>query len=281
MTMLHEQKPPLDEDLLKHYGVKGMRWGVRRSDEQLARARGEKVKSPSTSGRVGVDPLTIYGAGIAAFLVQRHVRLYLDSGRKDAKKTGEKEFKKNPELKKKMPVDELNEKVVKQINPGYPEPGTKMNCRRATMAYEMRRRGNDVKATKSKMASGQTPKGMEKAIGTKFEESMWGEKRVSDPKTFIKATPQKKADLIFESLSKSPNGSRGELGVSWMFGGGHSIAWEVVDNKPVVFDTQNGKVYKNSKELAKFTPVVLDAAQTRLDNKTIDDEFIKRWVTDA
>lgn len=29
-------------DFLSHYGVKGMRWGVRRSEAQLARARGRK-----------------------------------------------------------------------------------------------------------------------------------------------------------------------------------------------------------------------------------------------
>jgi hypothetical protein len=30
------------DDILEHYGIKGMRWGVRRTDAQLARARGEK-----------------------------------------------------------------------------------------------------------------------------------------------------------------------------------------------------------------------------------------------
>lgn len=30
------------DDVLEHYGIKGMKWGVRRSDEQLARARGRR-----------------------------------------------------------------------------------------------------------------------------------------------------------------------------------------------------------------------------------------------
>jgi hypothetical protein len=30
--MVHEQKPPLDEALLMHFGVKGMKWGVRKTD---------------------------------------------------------------------------------------------------------------------------------------------------------------------------------------------------------------------------------------------------------
>lgn len=32
----------LGETFLRHYGVKGMRWGVRRSAQQLARARAER-----------------------------------------------------------------------------------------------------------------------------------------------------------------------------------------------------------------------------------------------
>lgn len=37
---------------LKHWGVKGMKWGVRRSDKQLAKARGNKPKK-SLKKRIG------------------------------------------------------------------------------------------------------------------------------------------------------------------------------------------------------------------------------------
>lgn len=36
----------MNESMLMHYGILGMKWGVRRSEAQLARARG-KSKSPS------------------------------------------------------------------------------------------------------------------------------------------------------------------------------------------------------------------------------------------
>lgn len=39
-TFLKSQSLPAAE-FLAHYGIKGMRWGIRRSDEELARAKGE------------------------------------------------------------------------------------------------------------------------------------------------------------------------------------------------------------------------------------------------
>ena len=35
---------------IAHYGIKGMRWGVRRSEEQLARARGRRTPSEDQNG---------------------------------------------------------------------------------------------------------------------------------------------------------------------------------------------------------------------------------------
>lgn len=35
--MLIEEKPPLNEDLLVHFGVKGMKWGVRRAARTASR----------------------------------------------------------------------------------------------------------------------------------------------------------------------------------------------------------------------------------------------------
>ena len=41
-----------DTDILAHYGIKGMKWGIRRTPEQLARARGvlSSAKKKITSG---------------------------------------------------------------------------------------------------------------------------------------------------------------------------------------------------------------------------------------
>lgn len=265
----------IDEEVyLEHFGVKGMRWGVRKTTD-------------TKSTKVGMTPdqvyLATYGAAIATLVLVQYGLKRADSGRKDAKKTGDKEFKQDPRLKAKMSVNQLQSKVVHQINPDFGAAGTKMNCRRATMAYEMRRRGYDVQATKSVFASGQGAKGLKSAVGIKTKhESPWGEKKVGDkPKDFGNASAIKKAEDVFASLSKYPEGARGEVGVGFVMGGGHSMAFEVVKGKPVIFDTQNGKVYPNPKAYAEFTPMVYSAAHTRLDDKPLDQEFLKRWVTDV
>lgn len=309
------------EAFLAHYGVKGMKWGVRKQDttgsrqsmakrldeswfgrlskanverynrkvakKKLAEAQKQLEKQKGKAGgevNPAVVMLGLYGGLAVTAITTQSIMKYRDSGRRDAKQTGDREFKKDPSLAKKMPVSQLHAKVSKPINPGYGEPGTQMNCRRATYAYEMRRRGYDVKATKSKFASGQTIKGVKNASqidkNAKFE-SPWGEKNVSNPHLFMLSSPQKKADLVFDSLKTQPNGARGELAVSWLMGGGHSMSWEVVNKKPVIFDNQNGKMYDSPKAFSEFTPVTTTAAYTRLDNKPINNEFIKRWVTDA
>jgi hypothetical protein len=279
-----------------------MKWGVRKSDKtsgkKLSPADEEKqiikqveayLKTPQGKANAAglppeAIPIVAYGAVIAGIILVQMGKMRADSGRKDAKKSGDAEFNKDPKLKQKMSVSQLNTNVVKHINPNYGEPGTKMNCRRCTMAYEMRRRGYDVKATESKYASGQTIKGLRTANNiekSKKYESIWGEKLLGDQTTFATATPIRKADAVFAGLSKNPNGSRGELGVGWLMGGGHSMAWEVVNNKPVIFDTQNSKTYTSPKEFSEFTPTMYVAAQTRLDNTSINDEFIRRWVTNV
>lgn len=43
------------EDVLAHYGIKGMKWGVRRSEAQLERARNRKSKKKDKPARLSED----------------------------------------------------------------------------------------------------------------------------------------------------------------------------------------------------------------------------------
>lgn len=211
-----------------------------------------------------------------------------------------------------LSLDQLSRDVVSKVNPDYGKLGTKMNCRRCTFAYEMRRRGYDVKATKSAGATGQTAAGLLNAIDPKSnmapgrigilrryykEKSLpeaqrtmtnfitgegggWGKTRIGDGVMNL-MDPKDKSSTIFNALRSQPDGARGELGVKWTMGGGHSMAWEIVKGQPVIFDTQSGKTYKTPEDFDKFAKVVVDAGFTRLDNVELNPDFLLRWLTDA
>lgn len=62
------------ENYLKHYGVKGMKWGVRRSEEQLAAARGarktERAKATrDTADYMNKNKVRNYGSIVGASIL--------------------------------------------------------------------------------------------------------------------------------------------------------------------------------------------------------------------
>lgn len=89
------------------------------------------------------------------------------------------------------------------------------------------------------------------------------------------------SENTFKGLSRQPNGSRGNLNFMWASGGGHSIAYEIIDNKPVLFDTQNGAVFKSPKDLVDAGYAAVSVNYTRLDNVELDMNFMERWVKQA
>lgn len=236
-------------------------------------------------------------------------------------------FKKNPTLSNPdMDADAIHSAVVSRINPDYGAIGTKNNCRRCTMAYEMSRRGYDVKATKSIGTTGQTAVDLHNMVNDKSDRYLGGSKRymlndalfekgvypsndnyygvsgfIAHKMKNIKKSDSDAdlADSIFKTLAKEPNGSRGEVSLFWSFGGGHSIAYEVVKGKPVIFDCQSGKkfdspeslrtiVNNTSQKLEKYGLGKMDFGSlcestcfTRLDDKPINEDLLLRWLQNA
>lgn len=222
--------------------------------------------------------------------------------------SGNTDWKTNPDLAIKMDADGLFNNVVSRINPDYGLPGTTNNCRRCTFAYEMSRRGFDVDATKTLAGTGQTVFGEEAALGRKVKGGTIGGiiKVKMEKKAFEKdGTPMsdvtKKVLMgkglgentfwektgyngeltssdVFSRLMRQPEGSRGEISVRWMQGGAHSIAYEIVDKKPVIFDTQTNRIFKTASDFDVYMDRIKDAGFTRLDDKELDTEFLQRWL---
>lgn len=357
------------DEFLSHYGVKGMRWGIRKKEDRAEakldkrHAKAKKFDAKAKSLQDKIDALdensetssykkriikmekeelnkekavnvkaakdirdgkltdrqkkAIKGAAIVGGIVAVGVTysmLQSGEGRRLMTKgamfvRGQDTlfpFKMKPKLMADMDVDGIMKDIVPQINPDYGGIGTKMNCRRCTMAYELRRRGYDVMATRTTNAHGQTLLGMETvldpkapapitsgkiATGLKLKKrveanpeylmemmesgKLWGNNPISDANTEAG---------IFKALRLQPNGSRGELGVKWAFGGGHSMAYEIVNGKVVIFDTQSGKAYKNVAELKRaFKDIggISEAGFTRLDDIPLNSDFLLRWVKNA
>lgn len=224
------EKPGTPQELT-HFGIKGMRWGVRkeretsgrgkrsvisrlranRKDKRIKKAEADVVKAQTVIDRINSKPRSWnpYTNLIRRNQV-RELQKYRDRRRKDAIDIRENRLttrqkqvligagataailaaygtyrlvesgtarqllirtplKKNELLSRKMSPEAIMREVVAPINPGYGNLGTKVNCRRCTFAYEMRRRGNDVKATHAIRGLGQNVPGMLNATDPKAD----------------------------------------------------------------------------------------------------------------
>ena len=303
---------------LSHYGIKGQKWGEKNgppyplgasdhsSTEKKAKQENKKkstavkennssliLSQPETKKRLSTKQKILIGGAIAlSFVAAFEAYHFIDSG--EAIKLAQKgkmfsktrmtnyvPWKFEESLASNMDSDEILEKVVKPINPGFPESGHTMNCKRCTFAYELRRRGYDVMATPSVHGAGQNLYSEYQAMKEHnyYYMSSFYKERVDIVKSKLPsgATP---AIEIYNALGKMTNGARGDLTIFRNDGSGHSIAWEIVNNKPVIFDCQSGSVYKTINDFIE-APYINSAYITRLDNKALNEDFLMKWIMDA
>lgn len=249
---------------------------------------------------VAVTVLAAYGAYAAA-----------DSGKFNAMRLGRGDtpFKKNDALRNLDITPEKAGLLSMKINPDYGSLGSTNNCRRCTFSYEMTRRGYQVEATKTLRGRGQNAAGMFSVLSDKREViSITGEKRAkavmlksaidSELGLNTKTTrfmdyankafvSQKKftGDVVKDhsklasAFANMPNAARGEIQMSWKFGGAHSMAWEIMNGKPVIIDAQSHEVYKSISEfMVKNGEKIATVDLTRLDNVDLNPEILKRWM---
>lgn len=310
-----DNKPSL-EDALLHYGVKGMKWGVRKDASTAKKANGPSNASIGTEAilnltkpimnmvvprfsvtgialrvaQYGIMELPISNAFNPVSLGVSAAVSVMDSGAyrvpgvvlKNSLKGG---WKRDESLAKPdMSLDDIQKKVVSGVNPQYPGLGTTNNCLRASYTYEMRRRGYDVTATKTTFGTGQTAYTQKFVSGFKDSNHKIKNERNKSSK-LVKAFSGEKptAADVFKAMANEPERSRGEFQVVWsgFMRGGHSIAYEVIGGKPVFIDSQSGNVYTTQAQLNKIMSQTSKAAYTRLDNKDLNGLAIPAWVKDS
>ena len=253
-----------------------------------------------TTAVVGAVGLTI--ASDTGQLNEAKLRVEKILGNKDSVFNKREEYGKaysNPE--------DILQNVVKDINPNYKTAGGKMNCRRCSFTYELRRRGYDVEATTSSIGSGQSASGFLNAVskdgkrfnrltsmsapvtqGKRVDALLGGDKRkINIKQELIRSSSNKFGRISEEDISKKimsqPPGARGEI-VFNMNKFAHSLSYENVNGKPIMFDTQKGQMYDLSDKSSylSFTSKwgnPKEVLVSRLDNVDLDEEFLARWST--
>lgn len=293
-------------DIIKHYGVKGMKWGVRKSD--ILSGAGSSSMSNTNSGKTGLKygniPVTEAGFDQKVVAEGRKKANELMDRVGDAPLTpvmtpyrGNAKFKKDESLKHDMDLETLKKKVVDPVNPEYGDVGTVDNCVRTTYAYEMRRRGYDVRATKSfgedqnhasiynAHTKGKQYLNTSDTQMTKVQEN--AHKMDQTTGLFavynesMKNTSYNGAKGLFKKLEGQPNGSRGNAFIYFRNGAAHSIAYEIKGGKPVLIDAQRGAIFQSPKEMNEYKIPIGLTNFARLDNKELNMDQMQKWVTNA
>lgn len=252
-------------DYLMHYGVKGMKWGVRRYQDKNGRltAEGKEHYSKGSSASDTKEGIII-PVGLIAYagmFVIGGAAVAIDS----AVEAG-KAHARNKRLYKDDNPNKITPENLKKVNPKWGDPQYSNNCTKCAATTELISRGiSDYQAGKSN--GGYSSKQYAKWFkGAKIKE-------VTSTETALR-----------DHFDKLKSGNSGVLGLTYEGGfSGHAIHWTKLPDGDVRFeDGQVGKSYNLKEFMNEYKPAsAVPCRVIRLDNcepdykKMREDEVIE------
>lgn len=249
-----------DKNKLEHYGVKGMKWGVRKSEE----SKGPQIK------------------GLESLLTTFNLVGITTKKTKQIRNNADLTLNSLSDAKIIHPPESYLESIKNSSFPESYNDRSSRNCANTTMAYELRRRGYDVKAKQTTI--GMPISEIEKSynieksdiqfnyLGNPLNQNLYN-KRIND---------------YFESM---PDGYRGAMVIVWTRNyGGHIFNMEKINNKIIFIDPQNGRygefkaIDKQASEIptipnpGEYLNRVSYAELFRTDNLKINEEYLNKQI---
>lgn len=158
------------------------------------------------------------------------------------------------------------------------------NCAFCSVAYEMRRRGEDVRSQES--LDGVNAEAYRKAVKNLDPSEVKNRcERVSTASKSI-GMSQKEYDDMVNDILKDGDNSRGQIGLRWIGisessgnMGGHALNYEVKNGTFYLVDPQVGKIY-SGKDAYKYLSRANNVKTHRTDNKEFDTNITQKYFTE-
>lgn len=229
-----------ESDELYHYGVKGMRWGVRKEYETKGRKKSSSaLLGPKLTGTRSIKETehgyvntTVYDElnfDIDRATIENYIK-YDDPNRYASESEARKKFNELPRFNARLSAIQQTQAV----NHNAPNLDRHFNCFECTLAYEMRRRGYNVQANE---VWGGFPAEVLHAFDVKDAFSI-------DTTTGLNfnVSYESRAKECYKQMEEQclayGNGARGMLGIYYPNGGGHAMSWVVENGEFKIIDNQ-------------------------------------------